>query len=55
MGKSTLEKNMEFTVDATRYPNIEETISDLHNKEKVLLVDTRPAILVRYSLEILLN
>ncbi|XP_063681352.1 probable maltase-glucoamylase 2 isoform X2 [Bolinopsis microptera] len=50
VGKSTLEENMEFTVDAARYPNIEDTISDLHNKEKVLLVDTRPAILLNSSL-----
>ena len=48
VGKSTQKEDEEFTVDTARYPNITKIISSLHEKDRKLLVDTRPAILVRW-------
>ena len=48
VGKSTLQNDQEFSVDTTRFPNISDIVSDLHGKNKLLLVDTRPVILVRH-------
>ena len=48
VGKSTLQNDQEFSVDTARFPNISDVVSDLHDKNKLLLVDTRPVILVRH-------
>ena len=48
VGKSTLQNDQEFSVDTARFPNISDVVSDLHSKNKLLLVDTRPVILVRH-------
>ncbi|KAL5254076.1 hypothetical protein ACHWQZ_G013739 [Mnemiopsis leidyi] len=50
VGKSTLENDQEFSLDTARFPNISDIVSDLHVKNKLLLVHTRPAILLNSSL-----